>query len=143
MALNPNLAWAWLFSGFANLWLGEPEIAIERVARAMRLSPQDFQFFNMQVATAGAHLIAGRYAEALSWAEAAVRAHPTYALSSGIAAASAAHAGRVAEAEKSVARMRSFQPDLRIADLVEVFPVRRPEHRNAWIEGLRKAGLPD
>jgi TolB-like protein/class 3 adenylate cyclase/tetratricopeptide (TPR) repeat protein len=143
LALNPNLAWAWLFSGFANVWLGEPEIAIERVARAMRLSPQDFQFFNMQVATAGAHLIAGRYAEALSWAEAAVRAHPNYVLSNGIAAASAAHAGRVAEAEKSVARMRSFQPDLRIADLVKVFPVRRPEHRSAWIEGLRKAGLPD
>ena len=116
---------------------GKPSIAV------LRLSPQDFQFFNMQVATAGAHLIAGRYAEALSWAEAAVRAHPNYALSNGIAAASAAHAGRFAEAQKSVARMRSFQPDLRIADLVKVFPVRRPEHRSAWIEGLRKAGLPD
>src|SRR5262245_25266604 len=143
LALNPNLVWAWLFSGFANVWLCEPEIAIERVARAMRLSPQDVQFFNMQVATAGVHLTAARYAEAVSWAEAYVRAHPNYALASGIAAASAAHAGRLAEAEKSVARMRSFKPDLRIADLVEVFPVRRPEHRSAWVEGLRKAGLPD
>ena len=143
LVLNPNLAWAWLFSGFVNVWLGNPEVAIERVARAMRLSPQDFQYFNMQVATAGAHLIDGRYAEALSWAETAVRAHPNYVLSNGIAAASAALAGRFEEAEKAAMRMRRLQPGLCIADLIEVFPVRRPEHRARWVEGLRKAGLPD
>jgi tetratricopeptide (TPR) repeat protein len=80
LVLNPNLAWAWLFSGYAKLWLGEPEEAIQRVARAMRLSPQDFQFFNMQTATAGTHFVAGRYAEALSWAEAAVRSNQNYIL---------------------------------------------------------------
>jgi TolB-like protein/class 3 adenylate cyclase len=143
LALNPNLAWAWLTGGFVKVWLGDPEVAIERLARAMRLSPQDSQFSNMQVATAGAHLIAGRYAEALSWAGTAVRAHPNYVLSNGIAAASAALAGRVEEAERSAMRMRRLQPQLRIADLVEVFPVRRPEHRARWVEGLRKAGLSD
>src|SRR5262245_10317027 len=143
LALNPNLAWAWLFSGFANVWLGEPEIAIERVTRAMRLSPQDFQFFNMQVVTAGAHLIAGRFEEALSWAEAAARAHPNYVLCEGIAAASAAHAGRLEKAQKAVERMRRSQTQPRIQYLLEVFPVRRPEHRAIWIDGLRKAGLPD
>jgi TolB-like protein len=33
--LNPNLAWAWLFSGWVKVLLGEPEVAIERFARAM------------------------------------------------------------------------------------------------------------
>src|SRR5215510_9105358 len=78
LVLNPNLAWAWLFSGFVKAWLGEPEATIERVTRAMRLSPQDANFFNMQTAMAHAHFLAGRYAEALSWAEAAVRGHPNY-----------------------------------------------------------------
>ena len=31
IALNPNLAWAWYFSGWVKVWLGEPEEAIERV----------------------------------------------------------------------------------------------------------------
>ena len=143
LALNPNLAWAWLFSGFVNVWLGNPEIAIERVARAMRLSPQDFQYFNMQVATAGAHLMAGRFVEALSWGKAAARAHPSYVLCDGIVAASAAHAGQLDEAKQVVSRMRQLQPQLRIADLLGVFPVRRPEHRAKWADGLRMAGLPD
>jgi TolB-like protein len=34
LALNPNLASAWLFSGWVNVWVGEPEVAIQRFARA-------------------------------------------------------------------------------------------------------------
>lgn len=143
LSLNPNLAWAWLFSGFVKIWIGEPEAAIERVTRAMRLSPQDFQLFNMQVANALAHFIAGRYTEALSWAERAIRGHPNYSLAAGTFAASAVLAGRLVEAEKAMTRLRQLEPQLRISDLMEVFPLRRPEDRLKWIEGLRKAGLPE
>jgi tetratricopeptide (TPR) repeat protein len=41
LALNPNSAWAWLFSGWVRVWLGEPEAAIDRVSRALRLNPTD------------------------------------------------------------------------------------------------------
>jgi TolB-like protein/Tfp pilus assembly protein PilF len=77
LALNPNLAWAWLFSGFVKAWLGEPETAIEQVTRAMRLSPQDSQFFNMQAAMVQAHFVAGRYIEALSWPRQRFEGTPT------------------------------------------------------------------
>ncbi len=36
LMLNPNHAWAWLFSAWTRVWLGEPETAIEHVDRAMR-----------------------------------------------------------------------------------------------------------
>ena len=98
LALNPNFAWAWLFSGWVKISLGEPEAGIERVSRALRLSPKDPQAFSMQGAIASAHLAAGRYAEALSWAERAVRDRPNFLLAICIAAASAALAGRPAEA---------------------------------------------
>ena len=39
LVLNPNLAAAWLLSGWVNLWLGKPEVTIERATRAIRLSP--------------------------------------------------------------------------------------------------------
>src|SRR6266550_2246083 len=39
LLLNPNLATAWLLSGYMKMFLGEHELAIEHLARFMRLSP--------------------------------------------------------------------------------------------------------
>jgi adenylate cyclase len=39
LLLNPNSAVAWHLSAWIRAWLGEPEIAIQHAARAMRLSP--------------------------------------------------------------------------------------------------------
>ena len=43
--MNPNLAWAWQFSGWLKVLVGEPDAAIERLSRAMRLSPQNHSYF--------------------------------------------------------------------------------------------------
>jgi hypothetical protein len=141
LKLNPNLAWAWAFSGFVKAWLGEPEAVIERMTHAMRLSPRDSQLFNMQSAMAHAHFLAGRYTEALSWSEAAVREHPNFVLVNVWVAVNAALAGQPEVAAKAVARLRQLQPQLRICDLMEMFPFRKPEHRAKWLEGLRLAGM--
>ena len=143
LVLNPNLAMAWMQSSWVKVWLGEPEAAIERAARAMRLSPNDPQIFNMQAGTAAAHFVAGRYAEALSWAEMSIRGQPDYFLSTFVAAASAALAGDDAAAKKAMARLRQITPELRISNLRDHFPIRRPEDFERWAEGLRKAGLPE
>jgi hypothetical protein len=108
----------------------------------MRLSPRDPQSFHAQSLTSVAHFISGRYAEALSWAEKAVRANPDDILSNGTVAACAALAGRLADAGRAAARMRQLQPQLCISDLMVLFPLRRPEDRARWMEGLRMAGLP-
>jgi Flp pilus assembly protein TadD len=99
----------------------------------------------MQAATAEAHFVAGRYTEALSWAQRAVRSHPNYVLPNSIVAASAALSEQRAVAERAVTRLRQIQPQLRISDLnlIDLFPLRPPEDRARWIEGLRKAGLPE
>jgi tetratricopeptide (TPR) repeat protein len=143
LVLNPNLAAAWIFSGWVKVWRGEPELAIEREARAMRLSPHDPQTYNMQAATAAAHFFAGRYAEALSWAEMSIREQPGYILSISVAAASAALAGKPVAAEEAMAQLRQLMPELRISDLQALFPIRRPEDTDRWAGGLRKAGLPE
>ena len=143
LLLNPNLAMAWLFSGWVKVWLGEPEVAIEHLARAMRLSPNDPHVFNMQAATAAAHFFAGRYAEASSWAEAATREKPTHLIATAMAAASGALTGRLSEAEKAMARLCQIDPALRLSNLKDLGPFRRPEDFARWVEGLRKAGLPE
>src|SRR5262245_18041971 len=98
LALNPNSAWAWLWSGWIKVWLGETEAAIDRVSRALRLNPTDPRSYSMYAALAHAHFFAGRYPDALSWTEMAIREKPHFLLPHCIAAASNALAGRLAEA---------------------------------------------
>ena len=152
LALNPNLAWALLFSGWVQVWIGEPEVAIERFARAMRLSPQDPLFFQMQAGTALAHFCAGRYSEASTWAEAAVREQRSFLLVLCTAAASNALAGRAArrvrvdvahDAGKAMTRLRQLDPNLRLSNIRNLLTLRRPSDIAKWEEGLRNAGLPE
>jgi TolB-like protein/Tfp pilus assembly protein PilF len=143
LALNPNLAWAWLHSGWVKISLGEPEVAIERISRAMRLSPHDPWIFTMQAAMASAHLAAGRYDEASSWAEMGTRVRPDHLYGLCLAAASGALAGRIEEARKAMANLRQVDPDLRLSNLKDVISYLRPREFAKWAEGLREAGLPE
>jgi TolB-like protein/Tfp pilus assembly protein PilF len=143
LALNPNWASAWLFSGWGKIWIGEPEVAIEHLARAMRLSPQDPQMFNTQAAMASGHFFAGRYAEAASWAQAALRELPDHFIATCVSAASNALTGHVPEAQHAVARLLQLDPDLRVSNLKDLFPVRKGEDFARWADGMRRAGLPE
>jgi adenylate cyclase len=144
LSLNPNLAAAWLYSGWARLYLGEPDLAIEHLARAMRLSPLEPLIGAMQAATAHAHFFAGRYDVASSWAGTALRERPDLSFALRIALASHALAGRLKEAQNVLARLRQLDPTLRVSNLRDrVGPYRRPEYVARYEEGLRKARLPE
>jgi TolB-like protein len=141
LVLNPNLAGAWAYSGWTRIWLGEPDIAIEHLAMAMRLSPLDPFIHHRQGATAIAHFCAGRYDEASRWAGKALQ--PNYVAGIHIAAASNALAGRIGQAEKLSAKLLQLDPGFRVSSLKDRFSFRRPEDLARFEEGLRKAGLAD
>jgi adenylate cyclase len=143
LLLNPNLAWAWLFSGWVRAFLGEPDVAIEHQARAMRLSPLDPTLYNMQTGTALAHLLAGRHDDASSWSVRAFRDEPNYVLAGAVVAAANALSGRLEEARQAMERLRQINPALRISSVNDLYPLRRQEDRAKLVEGLRKAGLPE
>jgi tetratricopeptide (TPR) repeat protein len=143
LVLNPNLAAAWFLGGFLRLWRGEPDDAIERIAHAMRLSPLDSEMYRMQAGTAMAHLLAGRFDVASSWAEKAYRELPSFLMVVAVIAASHALAGRADEARRAMLHMRKLDPSLRVSKLKDWLPLQRPEHLATFAEGLRKAGLPE
>jgi len=90
-----------------------------------------------------AHFFAGRYAEAAFWAEMAVRGQPNFLISLCVAVASSSLAGRPAEVQKAMARLREIAPALRLSNLRDFMLLGRPEDYNRLVEGLRKAGLPE
>jgi TolB-like protein len=142
--LNPNLASALLASGWVNVWLGEHELAIERLTGAMRVSPLDPFLHMMQIAVAHAHFFAGRFAVGASWAEKALRSQPEARPGVRIAAACLALAGRSEEARKAVARLLQLDPARRVSNLRETLGAYRyPEHVAQYEDALRLAGLPD
>jgi tetratricopeptide (TPR) repeat protein len=143
LALNPNLAMAWLASGFVNILLGSGDEAVERLTHAMRLSPLDSQMPMMLVAMASAHFVAGRYQEASAWAGKALAEQPGHGPAARMAVASHALAGYPDKTAQAMARLREIDPALRIADAADRFPFRRPQDTLRLIEGLRKAGVPE
>jgi hypothetical protein len=84
LQLNPNLATTWVLSGLLRNFTGDTEIAIEHLARAMRLSPLDPSLYHMQAGTGFAHFLAGRFDDACKWAERALREEPNWVPASAL-----------------------------------------------------------
>jgi TolB-like protein len=144
LVLNSNLVEAWDVGGWAKIWLGEAEPALERFARAMRLNPVDPRMHDMRTGTAFAHFLLGRYDQAASWAAMALQDNPDFQPGLRIAAASNAMAGRPEQAHQAVARLRQLNPALRVSNLKDVLsPFRRAEDLARYGEGLRRAGVPE
>jgi TolB-like protein/class 3 adenylate cyclase len=141
LAMNPNMATAWHFSCWIRAWNGSPDLALTHERRAMRLSPLDPLFGQMQAAAGLAELFAGRFGDASSWALRSTLALPNWPLALGIAAASSALAGRMEEAQSALARLLQLNPAIKPSDLTSFMPLRRPEDCARFEAGLRLAGL--
>ena len=143
LMLDTNLAAAWFLGGYLRTWSGQSGEAIVHFERAMRLSPLDPELYRMQAGMAAAHLFAGRFDVASSWAEKAFRGLPSFLMVVAIIAASHALAGRTDEARRAMRHLRELDPFLRVGDLEDWLPIRRPEDLARLMDGLRKAGLPE
>jgi tetratricopeptide (TPR) repeat protein len=142
LVVNPNSAQGWTLSGWLRVWRGEPELALEHIARAMRLSPLDPSMYGMHGAMAYAHFLATRYGLASSWADKSMRENPNFLLAICMSSASNALAGRLEQAQKGLARALECGPDLHISNLKDLAPFCRAKDLAAFAKGLRKAGLP-
>ncbi|CDX16020.1 Adenylate cyclase [Mesorhizobium sp. ORS 3324] len=143
LMLNPNCAAAWSASGCLKACHDDPDIAIEHMSRARRLSPLDPLTFFMQTFTAFAHFVAGRYDAAWPLAEAASRTQPYYLTGLRVAAASNAMAGRLDAASKHIARSLALDPELTLSNLKHRVGQIRPAYFAKYVEALRLAGLPE
>lgn len=142
LALNPNLAWGLVFSGWMHVWLGLNETAIEQFARAMRLSPHDPQFMMMQAGTAWALFNAGQATEAIDWAESAVVGNPNVLIAWCALAASRSACGDIQGARSAMAEILRFDPSFRASNLLTFFPIRGEANIRNWTKALEQAGLP-
>jgi TolB-like protein/lambda repressor-like predicted transcriptional regulator len=139
--LNPyNLAvlnWA----GQAKLQSGSPEEVVPILERAMRLSPGASDNSLCQAIVGHAYFSMRRFEEALNWGRRAVETRKTCHWGLSVMAAAYAHLGRMGEAEAALAEARAISYDT-IHDVLGS-PWRRQEDMDLWVDGLRKAGMPE
>jgi TolB-like protein len=145
LAFNSNWAEAWFWGGWVKNWLGEPEAAIERFARAIRLNPLDPSIGEVRAGVSHAHFFLGHYDEAASWATMALQDNPDFQPALRMEAASSAMAGRLEQGHQALLRLRQLNPALRVSNLKDVSfgPYRRAEDIARYEEALRRAGLPE
>ncbi|MFB1635255.1 winged helix-turn-helix domain-containing tetratricopeptide repeat protein [Pseudomonas sp. AP-1] len=141
--LNPNLAPAWFLGGMLRVLRGETQTAIDNLNHAARLSPLDPEMFRMEVGMSLAHFFAGRFDEAVEWAEKALGNLPSLLAAVALLAASHALSGRMDSAYKAMLRLREQDPGLRVSALRQWMPIHRDEDLALFAEGLRLAGLPE
>ena len=135
--LNPSDAVAYGLRGGVLMWTGRiaESIAASEAARRFDPRPGAEGIFNL----AFAYFLAGRYADALSVAEAVLRRSPDLLFLQAVRAAAAAQLGNMDEARRAAGEVRRLDPFFK----VDQFGNRlvNPDHRALAQEALRKAGL--
>jgi adenylate cyclase len=134
LALNPSYARGWSVSGVLRIWAGQPDLAIEHIETALRLSPRERMGTPLQ-AIGMAHFLKRRFDEAAAKLLLAIQDDPGYPHSYRVLAACYAHMGRLDEAQAIVARLRAITPVV----LPNVLPWRNQEDREFFLSGLRLA----
>lgn len=143
LRLNPNLAVAWQRSGWIHVYAGEPEVAIEHVRTAMRLSPLDPLMHLAYSAIAYGYFFLGDLDQSSSWSDRALQMRPDWPAALRVSAMSHALAGREQPRQQAMTRLRALQPNLRLSNLHEQMFIHRPEHMEKFVAAMRKAGLPE
>jgi len=145
LALNPNSAYAWCVRGNIAAMQDRANPAIEAQQRALRLSPLDPQRWLFFLGMSFAHVVARRFEDAIDWADRCLREQPRLASGYRLKAVACAHLGRMREARDGAGRMLELQPQYTISEWRRAYAgfFSSPETLAMYVDGLRKAGLPE
>jgi adenylate cyclase len=144
IALNPNSALGWGLKGWVEAISNRSAPAIEAARRAIRLSPLDPMRYWFDGALALACVISDRDEEGMESADQALTQNPRAVRVLGLKAITCVRLGRLEEASECVRRFRELRPGSTIANLEETMRAGfSPEVLAIYLDGLRKAGMPE
>jgi tetratricopeptide (TPR) repeat protein len=142
IALNPNLAMAWCYSGLAHTYLGQHSEAIRRIEHAQRLSPHDPQGFFFEMALGMPLLFTRQYEAAVSVGRRARDLHPGLSSTYKYLLPALGHLGATSEAASVRKELLALEPRFSVSMALARSPLLLAEDRDRYAEGLRLAGIP-
>ncbi len=146
ISLNPSFAMAYHGLGSALMLSGRLAEADEALDKAMRLSPRDPVLWGMMCFRSMTCTLLQQFEPAAEWAQRA--AHEPRAAKGGywpyaVLASALSNLGQTAEAREAVEEALRRKPDLSISYLAQTLPTKHPDGLKPYLDGLRKAGLPE
>jgi len=143
LAINPSFAHAYFSLGWAKILAGRMEEAISHIDQAIRLNPHDPSLWTFFTGRAFALLLLHRYAEAAEGARHALRQPTANFLTLAALVCALGHLGDLDAARVALEQLHRLRPDFSGALIARVIRFRRETERACFLEGLRKAGVPD
>jgi adenylate cyclase len=141
--LNPNSEFARGYLGVSYAFGGDCEAALPHLEEAIRLSPRGSLLVIWHISKGWAALAAERYEAAVEFSERAREANPEFPDIYAVLASAYGHLGNTAVAHAALDQLLHRMPGLTASDERLVRPFARPADRGLFLEGLRKAGLPE
>ena len=143
LAINPSFAHARYSLGWALLLAGRVEEALAHIDQALRLNPHDPSLWTFLTGRAMALQFLGRYVEAADDARRAARHPSANFLAPAALASTLGHLGETDEARAALKQACQLRPDFSGSLMDRLFSFRDETYRACFLDGLRKAGLPD
>ncbi|QFU16789.1 tetratricopeptide repeat protein [Microvirga thermotolerans] len=141
LRINPNFALGRTAYGWALIRAGRYDDAIAQTGRALRMSPLD-SFAGFYTSVHGLALLAARrFEEALPFMKSSLAAFAEYSGHYNQLISCCGHLGRIEEAREFIAASNRIGPPLRVGEVREVLG--KFAHCEVFVEGLRKAGVPE
>jgi tetratricopeptide (TPR) repeat protein len=142
--LNPTLAPVYCGIGDALAYVGRFDEAIPFLERAVELSPHDPQRWAFYAYGALAHLFAQHFHEAADWAQKAIRVPNSHYSPVAYRAAALGHLPDERASREAAADLLRRVPDFTCGlARARLFFVKDPAHLDLYIDGLRRAGVPE
>ena len=139
--LDPNSDSGYIALAFTLNYMGRHKEGLSSVDIALRLDPNASVFHFFAKAMALFHL--ERYGEAASALTKLVQRNPQFLRGRLLLAATYGQLGRTSDAEWEAMEATSLLDGLSIAQQRKIIPYKRQADVNRYLEGLRKAGLPE
>ena len=141
--LNPNLTWAHGNLGLALASSGRGNEAVAPLSEALRLSPRDQFNWLWHYLMGFALFVAGRYEEALAWADTSLRENSGVPGAYRVRAVCLSQLGRIDEAKAALGEFLRLSPDATITSTMAQVPLKRHEDIKRYVNALTQAGLGD
>ena len=144
LRLNPGFAQIYHGIGFTYTVSGQPADAIPYFEKAIQLSPHDPHLTSFTAMRAFAYLTLRQYEKALESAEDSMRQPNAMVWPRLFRTSALGHLGRLGEAAQALAELLDYQSGLTCERVTELmYYHKNPDDLSLFVEGLRKAGLPE
>ncbi len=141
--LNPSFALGYHCLGGANIMVGRFDDAVEAMEQAVRIGPRDPWLFLYFAGVCACRYMLRDYERSVEAAQVSVERFAQYASGHRFLAMALAQLGREDDAQRALARFLMISPDHTLRSARHSYPFRQEADLEHYLDGLRKAGLPE